>query len=52
VREGSLLVFDPRKPPSGPQRARIATTEIAPTILKILGVAPPPYMAASVAKLI
>jgi len=52
VREGSLLVLDPRKPPSGPQRSRIDTTEIAPTILKILGVAPPPYMAAPVAKLI
>lgn len=52
VREGSLLVFDPKRPPSGPQRSRIDTTEIAPTILKILGVAPPPYMAAPVAKLI
>jgi hypothetical protein len=45
VREGVLLVHRPRAdaPPHG--RRRASTLEIAPALLRALGIAPPPYMA-------
>jgi hypothetical protein len=45
VREGSLLVFDPRarRPPAG-ERRRVSTLDVAPSILRALGVPVPPHM--------
>ncbi len=43
VPEGSLLIYDPRRPVSERSRACVDTTRIAPTILEILGVARPRY---------
>jgi hypothetical protein len=45
IPEGMLLAYDPRFEWSGPDTAEpVSTTRIAPTLLELLGVRPPPHM--------
>lgn len=47
VPEGSLIVYDPRRPaPAGPERPTISTREIAPWLLASFGLERPGYMVA------
>jgi hypothetical protein len=46
VPEGVLAVYDPLRPPAANgARPEVSVVEVAPTLLQILGVEPPPYMA-------
>ena len=46
VPEGILAVYDPASPPpDNRSRPEVSVLEVAPTLLKILGVEPPAYMA-------
>jgi hypothetical protein len=46
VPEGILAVYDPASPPpDNGSRPEVSVLEVAPTLLKILGVEPPAYMA-------
>jgi hypothetical protein len=47
VPEGSLLVYDPRRPVKAGAREVVDTRGVAPAILKALGAAVPGYMSAS-----
>jgi hypothetical protein len=44
VREGSLIVYCPAATKPAAMRAAVSTLEIAPAILRTLGVQPPSYM--------
>jgi hypothetical protein len=45
VPEGILVVYDPARPPGAiAARPKLSVLEIAPTLLRILGVEPPAYM--------
>jgi hypothetical protein len=44
VREGSLIVYSPAATKPAAMRAAVSTLEIAPAILRTLGVQPPSYM--------
>ena len=44
VPEGMLLVYDPRGTPARASRSPVQTTQIAPTLLALQGVAPAGYM--------
>lgn len=44
VPEGSLIVYSPSGPRTPAERTQVSTLEIAPAILRTLGVQPPSYM--------
>lgn len=44
VPQGLLLIYDPRERPRSGDRPSVSTLEIAPAILRSLGVEPPAYM--------
>ena len=44
VPEGSLILYSPSMHKPSVSRAEVSTLEIAPAILRTLGIQPPPYM--------
>ena len=44
VPEGSLIVYSPGKRAQSAERREVSTLEIAPAVLRTLGIEPPPYM--------